>query len=165
MCWVGADRAVNEATTLGLNAIYTPWGPYYINRTQGANEPPGAGYGVDDVRRTYTTVPFSTAAPGSDSLLRGVQGTFWTEHVSDPEYLEYLALPRLLAIAEAGWTPAELKSRPTSSDASLPMQSCLISVDMPIPASSCYPRQARRSTPTTKALRPSKSVTSPAGQA
>ncbi len=112
MCWVGADRAVNEATTLGLNAIYTPWGPYYINRTQGANEPPGAGYGVDDVRRTYTTVPFSTAAPGSDSLLRGVQGTFWTEHVSDPEYLEYLALPRLLAIAEAGWTPAELKNWP-----------------------------------------------------
>ena len=110
MCWVGADKAVAEATGLGLNAIYTPWGPYYINRVQGANEPPGAGYGVDDVKRTYTTVPFSTAVPGSDNLLQGVQGTFWTEHVSDPEYLEYLALPRLLAIAEAGWTPADRKN-------------------------------------------------------
>lgn len=34
----------------------------------------------------------------------GVQGTFWSEFVGTPDYLEYLALPRLLAIAEAGWT-------------------------------------------------------------
>ncbi|MCM1028797.1 MAG: family 20 glycosylhydrolase [Pseudoflavonifractor sp.] len=111
-CWVGADKAVKMSTEMGLNAIYTPWGPYYINRTQGANEPPGAGYGVDDVRVTYATVPFSSAVAGSEALQQGVQGTFWTEHVSDPEYLEYLMLPRLQAVAEAGWTPQELKDWP-----------------------------------------------------
>ncbi len=111
-CWVGADKAVKLSTELGLNAIFTPWGPYYINRTQGPGEPPGAGYGVDDVKVTYTTVPFSSAAPGSEALQQGVQGTFWTEHVSDREYLEYLLLPRLLAVAEAGWTPQSLKNWP-----------------------------------------------------
>lgn len=110
MCWVGADQAVKMATENDLNAIYTPIGPYYINRRQGPDEAPGAGGGADDVRRTYTTVPFTTAAPGKPGLLNGVQGTFWCEHVSDPEYLEYLMLPRLLAIAEAGWTPQELKN-------------------------------------------------------
>ena len=40
----------------------------------------------------------------------GVQGTFWTEHVQHTDLLEYLALPRLTAIAETGWTPASKKN-------------------------------------------------------
>ena len=40
----------------------------------------------------------------------GIQGTFWCEHVATPEHLEYLTLPRLMAIAESGWTPADRKN-------------------------------------------------------
>lgn len=107
-CWVGVPQAVKKATSNGLGAIFTPIGPYYINRRQSRDAAPGAGPGNDDVKRTYTTVPFSTAVGSKDNCL-GVQGTFWTEHVSDPDYMEYLALPRLIAIAEAGWTPQEKK--------------------------------------------------------
>lgn len=99
-CWTGAAAAAQKAAQLGLPNIYTPWGPYYINRKQSSapTEPAGAGDGTDDVRKTYNEgIPDATDA--------GVQGTFWTEHVSDREYMEYLALPRLIAIAEAGWTP------------------------------------------------------------
>ncbi len=41
-CWtVGtADAAAKQGTALGLRCIYTPWGPYYINRRQDANDPP-----------------------------------------------------------------------------------------------------------------------------
>ena len=104
-CWTGADAAVKKAATMGLPRIYTPWGPYYINRRQGttAIDPPGAGDGTDNVQKTYNTVP-----PTETDL--GVQGTFWTEHVNDAPLLEWLALPRLLAIAEAGWTPQARKS-------------------------------------------------------
>lgn len=100
-CWVGADAAVEKARHLGLPAIYTPWGPYYINRRQGngPKDPPGAGDGTDNVKATYNQ-------PIPHGVL-GVQATFWTEWVSDREYLEWLALPRLIAIAEAGWTPQE----------------------------------------------------------
>ncbi len=107
-CWVGVPQAVKKATSNGLGAIFTPIGPYYINRRQSRDAAPGAGPGNDDVKRTYTTVPFTTAIGSKDNCL-GVQGTFWTEHVSDPDYMEYLALPRLIAIAEAGWTPQEKK--------------------------------------------------------
>lgn len=107
-CWVGVPQAVRKATSNGLGAIFTPIGPYYINRRQSRDAAPGAGPGNDDVKRTYTTVPFTTAVGSKDNCL-GVQGTFWTEHVSDPDYMEYLALPRLIAIAEAGWTPQEKK--------------------------------------------------------
>lgn len=106
-CWVGANKAVKKATANGLPAIYTPIGPYYINRRQRPDSAPGAGEGNNDVKQTYLTVPFTTAVPGSDNLQQGVQGTFWTEHVSDAEYMEHLALPRLIAIAEIGWTPRE----------------------------------------------------------
>lgn len=107
-CWVGVPQAVKKATSNGLGAIFTPIGPYYINRRQSRDAAPGAGPGNDDVKRTYTTVPFTTAVGSKDNCL-GVQGTFWTEHVSDADYMEYLALPRLIAIAEAGWTPQEKK--------------------------------------------------------
>lgn len=111
-CWTGADPAAELGTSLGLRCIYTPWGPYYINRRQDPNDPPGAGGngGVfDHVKRTYETVPFKTVDEGKSDFCVGVQGTFWCEHVSDNEYMEYLALPRLIAIAEAGWTPQNLK--------------------------------------------------------
>ena len=107
--WYPADDAVKMATANQLPTVYTPFGPYYINRRQTKDSAPGAGPGNDDVKRTYTTVPFSTAVPGSEEYLMGIQGTFWTEHVSDPEYMEFLALPRLLAIAEAAWTPQDRK--------------------------------------------------------
>ena len=83
-----------------MKSIYTPWGPYYINRRQGnsATDPAGAGDGSDNVQKTYNqAIPTGTT--------EGVQGTFWCEHVSDADYMEWLALPRLIAVAERGWTP------------------------------------------------------------
>ncbi len=107
-CWVVVPPAVRKATANNLPAIFTPIGPYYINRRQSPDAAPGAGPGNDDVKRTYNTVPFTTAVGDKKNCL-GVQGTFWTEHVSDADYMEYLALPRLIAIAEAGWTPQDKK--------------------------------------------------------
>jgi len=33
----------------------------------------------------------------------------WTEYISTPEHMEYMAFPRAFAIAETGWTPDRLK--------------------------------------------------------
>lgn len=104
-CWYPADRSANVANQLGLPAIYTTWGPYYINRKQGngPKDPPGAADGSDHVKATYNQNIPSTVD-------YGVQGTFWCEWVSDSTYMEWLALPRLIAIAEAGWTPQNLRT-------------------------------------------------------
>ena len=117
-CWVGADAAINTATNLGMKAIYTPItasgankGSFYINRSQHPNDPPANGTQSDDVKSVYQTIPFTTnALKKHPELCYGVQGTFWCERVAFREYLEYLALPRLLAIAEIGWTPQENKN-------------------------------------------------------
>lgn len=112
-CWTGPDAAAKKAANLGLNNIYTPWGPYYINRKQSTrpDEPSGAGDGTDNLRKTYTTVPVpSDISSTLQKYYTGVQGTFWCEHVADTAYLEYLALPRLFAIAEAGWTQQKDKN-------------------------------------------------------
>ena len=105
-CWVPARRGAEIANSLGLPSVYTVYGPYYINRApskQGwmATLP---GNGSDDLRATYNEQPTAF----SHSI--GVQGTFWTEHVATADVMEHLALPRLIAVAEAGWSPAAKKN-------------------------------------------------------
>lgn len=112
-CWQPADAGALQAAKLGLNNVYTPWGPYYINRKQSTdpNEPSGAGDGTDNVQKTYNTVPVpASVTTAQAAYYTGVQGTFWTEHVADRAYMEYLALPRLIAVAEAGWTQQKDKN-------------------------------------------------------
>lgn len=111
MCWHPCQSGAKKAVENGLDAIITEYhsasGGYYINRRQSNDygEPTGAGAGDDTVEGCYRYVPVSEPNPH----YLGVQGTFWTEHVSSNEYLEYLALPRLVCVAEAGWTTETLK--------------------------------------------------------
>lgn len=105
-CWIGAAEAAKKAAQLKLPHIYTPQRPYYINR-QAGNEPweislPGDG--SDHLKAVYNHAPVSNA------YTRGVQATFWTEHVGNDDLLEYLTFPRLIAVAEAGWTPQSLRN-------------------------------------------------------
>ena len=115
MCWeIGnAQPCALKAAQYGMKSIITTQVPYYINRRQStdANEPPVAGYGTDNVKAVYDYAPIPSSVPTNlHKYYVGVQGTFWTEHVQDNDLLEYLALPRLIAIAETGWTPAAKKN-------------------------------------------------------
>ena len=115
MCWeIGnAQPGALKAAQYGMKSIITTQVPYYINRRQStdANEPPVAGYGTDNVKVVYDYVPVPASVPAElQKFYIGVQGTFWTEHVQSNYLLEYLALPRLIAIAETGWTPESKKN-------------------------------------------------------
>lgn len=112
-CWMPAVEGARKAAELGLKNIFTPWGPYYINRRQSNAwfEKTLPGNGADSLRATYNTLPVPADLPVQlTPYYTGVQATFWTEHVADTEMLEYLALPRLFAVAEAGWTPQDSKN-------------------------------------------------------
>lgn len=112
MCWTGAEAAALKAARMGMPYIITPITHYYINRRQRQDNDwmPVAGNGQDDLRRTYLYRPIPAGMPATgEQLCRGVQATFWTEHVADSTLLEYLALPRLMAIAETAWSPEERK--------------------------------------------------------
>lgn len=109
MAWIGADRAAVDAVKRGMNTILSPQIPYYINRRQSklATEPRSQGYGDETVERVYSYKPMNNVEPDLQSKYLGVQANFWTEWVEEPEVVQYLMLPRLAAVAEAGWTPAE----------------------------------------------------------
>ena len=114
MCWNPCQSGAAKAAELKLNAIITEWGSgcYYINRRQSNDygEPTAAGGGGDNVAATYNYMPVpANVSADKAKYYIGVQATFWTEHVSSNEYLEYLALPRFMCVAEAGWTPQEKK--------------------------------------------------------
>lgn len=115
MCWNPCQSGAAKAASLGLDAIITEWGSgcYYINRKQSKDygEPEAAGRGGDNVEATYNYLPVPNNVPvNALKYYKGVQATFWTEHVSSNEYLEYLALPRFMCVAEAGWSPQSLKN-------------------------------------------------------
>ncbi len=110
MCWTPCQSAAAKAASLGLDAIITEYGSgcYYINRKQSSDygEPQAAGGGGDNVETNYNYIPVpASVSEEAAKHYIGVQGTFWTEFVSSGEYLEYLALPRLMSIAETGWSP------------------------------------------------------------
>ncbi|MBO4662563.1 MAG: beta-N-acetylhexosaminidase [Bacteroidaceae bacterium] len=116
MCWTPCESAVRKAVSNGLPAVVTEYNrgnqSYYINRRQCTDygEPTGAGDGNDNVEGCYSLVPMPSGMTAEqEALVKGVQGTFWTEHVGTPEYLEYLALPRLICVAEAGWVEQDRK--------------------------------------------------------
>ena len=114
MCWEPGKTypTALKAAQMGMKSIITPQVPYYINRKHcnDPEEPKVAGYGNDNLQAVYNHLPIPADVPAElHPYYYGVQGTFWTEHVADDELLEYLALPRLIAIAETGWSPQEKK--------------------------------------------------------
>ncbi len=112
MAWIGADGAAVDAAKRGMTTILSPQIPYYINRRQSklATEPMSQGYGDETVERVYNYKPMNNVAEELQPKYLGVQANFWTEWVVEPSVVEYLMLPRLAAVAEAGWTPAELRN-------------------------------------------------------
>ena len=112
MAWIGADGAAKDAAMRGMNTILSPQIPYYINRRQSKleTEPKSPGYGDETVERVYNYKPMNGIAEELQPKYLGVQANFWTEWVVEPSVVQYLMLPRLVAVAEAGWTPAELRN-------------------------------------------------------
>ncbi len=121
MSWHPCQAGAAKGAELGLQTIITEYhsstdglgGGYYINRRQSNSpkEPDGAGYGDDTVEGCYAYVPVpNSVEDAKKAQYIGVQATFWCEWVANREYLEYLALPRLMAVAEAGWTQQQDKN-------------------------------------------------------
>ena len=112
MAWIGANAAAKQAAKQGINTILSPQIPYYINRKQSKlpTDPMSQGHGTETVEAVYNYQPLKDVDAALQPYYKGVQANFWTEWVTEPSVLEYLMLPRLAAVAEAGWTPQEKRN-------------------------------------------------------
>jgi len=109
MSWRGMEGGLRAARS-GHQVIMTPSPQCYLDYYQ--EDPLSVDYesneGYCDLAQTYALDPVpEELTPEERALVIGVQGNMWTEYVKTSEALEYKIFPRLLAIAEIGWTPEE----------------------------------------------------------
>ena len=108
MSWRGAAGG-KEAAARGFDAIMTPNSHCYFDYCQAEGcegEPLGIG-GFVSVEKVYSLDPLEDIAPEHAHHILGVQANLWTEYISTPAHLEYMLLPRLLALSEVQWCTPE----------------------------------------------------------
>ena len=108
MSWRGAEGGL-KAIRAGHDAIMTPGEYCYLDYAQDApfTQPLSIG-GYTPLRKVYSfEMSFPELTPEEQARLLGVQANLWTEYIPTPEHVEYMLYPRVLAIAEAGWSLPE----------------------------------------------------------
>ena len=104
MSWRGAKGGI-EAAQAGFDVIMTPNSHCYLDYYQAKdkdNEPLAIG-GFLPVEKVYELDPTDQITPENHHHVLGAQVNLWTEYIATPEYLEYMLLPRLLALSEVAW--------------------------------------------------------------
>ena len=107
MSWRGMKGGI-EAATHGHDVVMTPTSHCYFDYYQSENregEPIAIG-GFLPLEKVYSFEPMPPELPDDrrDHILGG-QGNVWTEYMKTPEKVEYMALPRMCAMAEVLWSP------------------------------------------------------------
>jgi hexosaminidase len=111
MSWRGIAGGV-EAAGQGHDVVMTPNSFCYLDYYQGPadQEPPGIG-GYLPLSTTYQFNPIPEGLePAAAKHILGGQGNLWTEYVPDLKHAEYMTFPRIAAIAEVLWSPADVRS-------------------------------------------------------
>ena len=106
MSWRGTEAGLTAAKS-GHHVVMAPQEFCYLNMYQDdpMTEPKAQG-GYTRLEKTYNYDPIPAAYKGTslEKYIDGVQGCVWTEFIEKPDHLEYMIYPRLLALAETGWT-------------------------------------------------------------
>lgn len=111
MSWRGTEGGI-KAAKAGFDAIMTPVDYCYLDYCQGPDplrEPTSIGHYLP-LEKCYSYEPLDGISPKEAKHILGVQGNLWTEFISSNEHLEYMLLPRLLALSEVQWSLPENKS-------------------------------------------------------
>ncbi|MBK8557150.1 MAG: family 20 glycosylhydrolase [Lewinellaceae bacterium] len=106
MSWRGTDGGI-AAAQAGHDAIMTPGSHCYFDHYQSdpATEPTAIG-GYTTVEKVYGYEPIpAVLKPAEAKHILGAQGNVWTEYMETPDYVEYMAFPRAIALAEVVWSP------------------------------------------------------------
>lgn len=106
MSWRGTEGGL-AAARMGHEVVMSPGGYCYLDGYQDAPEhEPKAFGGYLPLEKVYGYDPVPDELKGTDAERRiiGIQGNLWTEMIERPEHVEYMLYPRMLAIAERGWS-------------------------------------------------------------
>ncbi|PTN06286.1 family 20 glycosylhydrolase [Mangrovibacterium marinum] len=111
MSWRGEEGGI-EAAKQGHDVIMTPGNWVYLDHYQGSSkvEPVAIG-GYTTLEESYSYNPVPKELEGEQAkYILGTQGNVWSEYMYTPEMFEYRIYPRIIALAEVGWTQVENKN-------------------------------------------------------
>lgn len=100
----GREDAAQRLVAAGFDVVLCNATHLYFDLAyESAAEEPGQHWaGFVDTRLPFEFAPLSISDAGAGQVI-GIQGQLWGEHLRSPERLEYMAFPRLLAMAERAW--------------------------------------------------------------
>ena len=107
----GATVSARQAVAKGMQIVMAPASHAYLDQKYAPNTPDdlgltwACGQRGCDVDQFYNWDPSSYVTGVTDANVIGVEGALWGETTKNRSDAEYLAFPRLLALAELGWSP------------------------------------------------------------
>ena len=112
MSWRGEEGGI-AAALMDHSVIMTPGGNgMYLDHYQGDSklEPVSiGGYTTLEKTYSYNPLPDTLATMGKAAYVLGVQGNCWAEYMYNEAVRDYRSFPRIIAVAEIGWTNNERK--------------------------------------------------------
>lgn len=108
MSWLGEEGGI-KAAQQHHEVVMSPHQKYYLDYWQADpyTEPLAMG-GPTTLKMMYDYEPVPDVLTSQEArYIIGVEGCVWTEYMPTPERVEYMAWPRMCAIAETGWTQAD----------------------------------------------------------
>jgi hexosaminidase len=84
---------------------------YFDHYQSSPTDEPLAIGGFTPLEKVYAFEPVpAELSKEEESYILGAQANVWTEYILNEKHVEYMAMPRMAALAEVLWTPKELKN-------------------------------------------------------
>jgi len=96
----------------GYDVVLAPGQAYYLDMAQSDDwwEPGASWAGTVSLERWYTYDPAYDWPDEIKDRLLGVQACLWSDNLHDKRLFDYMAFPRLSALAESAWTASARKN-------------------------------------------------------
>ncbi len=111
MSWRGTEGGI-AAARASHDVVMSPSSHCYFDMKQSdSNDAPGATWAKPILLEkvySYEPTPSEITTEQTRHIL-GAQGNVWTEHIPTEKDVEYMAVPRMCALAEVVWSPKELR--------------------------------------------------------
>jgi hexosaminidase len=95
------------AVARGTKVVMSPADKAYLDMQYDKNTPLGLNWAAYiEVRTAYDWDPGTAVTDVPQSAVLGVEAPLWSETLRNIDDIEFMAFPRLAAIAELGWSPS-----------------------------------------------------------
>lgn len=111
--WTGNGASAAAAVRdRGAKVVLSPANKTYYPQKQDPRQPVGGTWacgGACTLENAYSWNPANQISGVGDADILGVEGAFWGEFIRGVDQAQFYSFPRVLATAEAGWTPQSEK--------------------------------------------------------